>query len=134
MDNPSLLQMLSRMSEELQTEIDSAAARRDHRAVCRLRALKGVVDTVYIPTTCPAALLVAADAALAAYDGDGEAAWYARALSEAESTRTRQRLSEAVRLLRRARLWPWRGEPANEALLAVIGRSSEEPGDWTPPS
>jgi hypothetical protein len=103
----SVLHMLTRMSDELGADIAVAAREGDQRTVCRLRTLRNVIDTKYIPVACPGAVAVAGEAALAAYDGVSEAAWYTQALSKADSSHARETLTEAIHLLRRAALWPW---------------------------
>jgi len=88
----------------------------DEGSATRLRAMEAVVQTKLIAVACPDAVVIAGDAARAAYEGQSEPEWYAAAHAQrGQSLERCAELNTAVRLLRSANLWPWERSPSGQS-------------------
>ncbi len=100
--------ILDDLGERIRAQREEAERAGDEAAIVRFRAMEAVVDARVIAVICPDAVVVAGEAAGAAYEGHSEPEWYAGAFGRRRGSSEDQReLNTAVRLLRSARLWPW---------------------------
>ncbi|MHC5034036.1 MAG: hypothetical protein ACYTFZ_03265 [Planctomycetota bacterium] len=107
------LRILEELSARIRHRREQAERSGDEGGVIRLRAMEAVVETRLIPLACPDAVVIAGEAARAAYDGQGEPEWYAQeSARRSRSAEQQAQLNTAVRLLRSADIWPWPGKTA----------------------